>query len=102
MAARDPFDEAVQPEPAKVVGHGARRVVVQLSALELRDEIAQLPMTEAGGGEGEETEGVHQCVDPAVAEAEARSPLIVDANGGRDGVELVFADQAVVAQRFDV
>ena len=59
-------------------------------------------MPEAGGGQREETERVHGCVDTAVAEPETRGPLIVDANGGRDGLELVFADQAVVAQRFDV
>jgi hypothetical protein len=41
-------------------------------------------------------------VDPAVAEPDARRPLIVDADGCGEGVELVFADQAVVAQRFDV
>ena len=64
--------------------------------------ITKLPMAKPGGRQRKETERVHERVDPAVAESEARGPLIVDANGGRDGVELVFADQAVVAQRFDV
>ena len=101
MAARHPFNEAMQPQAAEVVGHRSRRVGV-LSRLELRDVRAELPMAEAGGGQREETERVHECVDAAVAEPETCGPLIVDANGGRDGLELVFADQAVVAQRFDV
>ena len=64
--------------------------------------IAQLPMPEAGGGEREETEGVHERVHARVAEAEAGRALIVDKDGGRDGVPAILADQAVVAQRFDV
>ena len=64
--------------------------------------IAQLPMPEAGGGEREETEGVHERVHARVAEAEAGRALIVDEDGGCDGVQTVFADQAVVAQGFDV
>ena len=34
-------------------------------------------------------------------EAEAGGALIVDAHRGRDGVQAVFPDQTVVAQRFD-
>jgi hypothetical protein len=41
-------------------------------------------------------------VDTPVAKPEARGALIVDEDGGRDRVQTVFADQAVVAQRFDV
>jgi hypothetical protein len=64
--------------------------------------IAQLPMPKASGREGEETERVHERVDAGVAEAETSGPLVLDEHGGRDGVKVVFADQAVVAQRFDV
>ena len=38
-------------------------------------------MPKAGGGEGEETERVHERVDAAVAEAEAGGPLVVDDDG---------------------
>ena len=58
-------------------------------------------MPEAGGGEREETEGVHQGVDATVAEPEAGGALVVDEDGGRDDVERVFADQTIVAQGFD-
>ena len=75
MAVRDPFNEAVQPEPPEVVGHRAGRIGRRIAALELGDVIAQLPMPEAGGGKCEEAEGVHQCVDAAVAEAKTGGPL---------------------------
>ena len=102
MAAGHPFNEAMEPQATEVVRHRSRGVGVRLSGLELRDVIAELPMPEAGGGKREETERVHECVDPSVAEAEARRPLIVHEDGRRDSVQAVFPDQAVVAQRFDV
>ena len=102
MAPRHPFDEAMQPQTSKVVGHRARRVGVGVSTLQLRDVIAQLPMTEARGRQGEETERVHECVDARVAEAQAGGALILREDGGGDGAEAVFADEAIVAQRFDV
>ena len=102
VAARHALDEAVEPEAPQVVGHGARAIRGRIAALQLRDVIAEFPMPKARGCQGEETERVHERVDPRVAEAEAGRALIVDEDGGRDGVEAVFADRAVVAQRFDV
>ena len=75
--------------------------VFGIAGVELRDVIAQVAMPKAAGGQGEETERVHQSVYPPVAEAETCGALIVDEDRGRDGVQAVFADQAVVAQRFD-
>ena len=102
MAARDPLDETVQTEATQIVGHRAGRIGLRISTLELCDVIAELPMAKAGGREGEQTERVHERVDPAVAEAEAGGALILHAHGCGDGVQAVFADEAVVAQRFDV
>jgi hypothetical protein len=68
MAAGDAFDEALEPQAPEVVGHRARRVGVGVSTLELGDVFAQLPMPEAGGGQREETERMHERVDSAVAE----------------------------------
>lgn len=97
VAARHPFDEAMEPKASEVVGHRARRIGIGVSILELGDVIAKLPMSKAGGCEGKETERVHECVNAAVAEAQASGPLVLNQDGGRDGVEVVFADQAVVA-----
>ena len=102
VTARHALDEAVEPEAPKVVGHGARAIRGRIAALELRDVIAQLPMPKAGGREGEETERVHERVDATVAETQAGGALILHEDGRRDGVQAVFADEAVVAQRFDV
>src|SRR4029453_7691523 len=58
-------------------------------------------MAKPGRSDGKETERLHERVDAAVAEAQAGGALIADEPGGDDGVPAVFADQAVVAQRFD-
>ena len=102
VGARDPFEETVEAEPAEIVRHRAGRIRVGISTLQLGDVIAQLPMANAGGRQRKETERVHERVDARVAEAKAGGALIVDEDGRGDGVELVFADQAVVAQGFDV
>ena len=98
MAARDAFNETVQPKPAEIVRHRARRIGAGISALQLRHVITEVPMAKARGREGEETEGVHECMNAAVAEAEPGGPLIVHVDRRGDGVRAVFPDQAVVAQ----
>ncbi len=45
---------------------------------------------------------LHQGQDAAVAEAQPRGSLALDNDGVAHRVEVVFADQAVVAERFDV
>src|SRR5436190_19853855 len=58
-------------------------------------------MPKARGVEGNETEGLHQRVDAPVPEAESGSTLLLDNDGLGDGVKVVVADPAVVAQMFD-
>jgi hypothetical protein len=70
MTAGDPFNEAVQSEPAEIIRHRARPVGERISTLELRDVIAEFPMPKACGCQREETQGVHERVDAAVTEAE--------------------------------
>ena len=58
-------------------------------------------MSKASRIQGEQTEGLHQREDAAIAEAEARGALGVDDDGLGDGVKVIGADPAVVAQMFD-
>jgi len=58
-------------------------------------------MAKAGRIQGEEAEGLHQREHAAIAEAEARRALSVDDDGLGDGVKVIVADPAVVAQIFD-
>ena len=102
VAAWDAFDEPVQAESPEIVRPGAGRIRVGVAGLELRDVLAELAMAKPRGCQRKEAEGVHERVHATIAEAEAGGAAIVDADGGRDGVEAVFADQAIVAQRFDV
>ena len=78
MAVWVPLDETVQPESAEVIGHRPRRIGGRIAALELCDVIAKLPMSEAGRGQREETEGVHEGVHAAIAKAQTGRPLLVD------------------------
>ena len=64
--------------------------------------IAELAVADAGGRKHEETERVHEGVHAPVAEAQAGGALVLDDDGVTHGIEGVFPDQAVVAQRFDV
>jgi len=45
---------------------------------------------------------VHEGMHARVAKPEPGGPLIVDGHGSGDGAQVVFTNQAVVAQRFDV
>jgi len=81
VAARDAFNETVQPKPAEIVRHRARRIGAGISALQLRHVITEVPMAKARGREGEETERVHEGMDATVAEAKARGALVLDEDG---------------------
>ncbi len=59
-------------------------------------------MPKAGRVQGKETESVHQRVDAAVPDAKSGGTLLLDNDGLGDGVKVVVADPAVVAQMFDV
>jgi hypothetical protein len=71
----------MQSQATEVVSHRARPVGVGVSILKLRDVIAKLPMSKAGGGEGKETERMHERVHAAVAEAQTGGPVVVNATG---------------------
>ena len=58
-------------------------------------------MAKAGGAQRKETERLHQGEHAAIAQAERRGALRVDDDGLGQRVEVVVADQAVVAQVFD-
>ena len=72
-----------------------------LTAKQLRGGRPHVAMPKARGVEGKETEGLHQRVDAPVPEAESGSTLLLDNDGLGDGVKVVVADPAVVAQMFD-
>ena len=59
---------------------GARQCLGQ-ARLELRDVVAELSVPKPGGGQRKETERMHERVDSAIPEPEARGPLLVEANG---------------------
>ena len=58
-------------------------------------------MAEAGGRQGEQTEHLHQGVHPAVTKAQAGRTSLLHHHGLGHGVEAIFPNEAIVAQRFD-
>ena len=58
-------------------------------------------MAKAGGAERKETERLHEGEHAAIPEMERGGPLSVDHDGVGQRVEVIVADQAVVAQIFD-
>jgi hypothetical protein len=67
----------------------------------LRDVGADVVMPEAGGTQGKQTERLHQRQNPAIPEPEPGGALVVHEDRLTHGIKGVFADQAIVAQRFD-
>jgi hypothetical protein len=59
-------------------------------------------MPEAHRRDCEETERLHQGDHAAIRKAQAGGALVRDDDGLTHGVEVVFTDQAIVAQSFDV
>ena len=62
---------------------------------------AHIAVSEADGAQRKETEGLHQREDPTIPEPETGGALVLHDDRLTDGIEGVFPDQAIVAQRFD-
>ncbi len=58
-------------------------------------------MAKAGGAQRKQTERLHEGQNTAISQAERRGALRLDDDGLGEGVKVVVADQAVVAQIFD-
>src|SRR5437667_6016779 len=58
-------------------------------------------MAEAGGTQRKETKRLHEGEDAAIPQAERGGALCIDDSGLGQGIEVVVADQAVVAQIFN-
>jgi hypothetical protein len=56
----DAFDETVQAQSSQVIGHLRASVGGSVRISKLDEMATQVAMSEAGGSEGEEAEGLHQ------------------------------------------
>ena len=88
----------MEAEPAQVVRHLAGAVLVERAAEELGHGGAHITMSEPAWVEREQTEGLHEGEDAAIAEAQRRCPVGVDDDRLGEGIQVIVTDQAVVAQ----
>ena len=65
----DAFDETVQAQAAQVIGHLRALVGRSVVTSKIDEMPAQVAMSEAGGSQGEETQGLHQGEDAWVVES---------------------------------
>jgi hypothetical protein len=77
------------------------RVLREIAAEQLRDGRSNVAMAKARRTERKEAERLHQGEDAAIADAERRGALGVDDGRLCECIQVVVADQAVVAQVFD-
>ena len=90
-----------ESQPAQGVRQVTRVIFVRGTTEELRDARTHVAMAKPGGTEPEETQRLHEGEDAAIADAERGGALGVDDDGAGQCVEMVVADQTVVAQIFD-
>ena len=65
----DAFDETVQAQPSQVIGHLRALVGRRVRTSKIEEVASQVAMSETGGSQGEETEGLHQSEDSGVIES---------------------------------
>ena len=102
MAMGNTFKDAVQAEPAQVVGHPADGVVGWVEAQQWRQKHAQLPIVEPTQWETEYHQHGEQGLHARIAKAQRRGPLPFYFDGTNHPVKRVFANPAVVRNLLDV
>ena len=96
----DAFDEAVQAQPAQLIGDGALGDRGRVGARQGREMPAQIGRPEAFGELAEQDEGVQQGMDALVSKAQTGGTLTTGGDRLVDGLEGVLSEDAVVAQAF--
>src|SRR5829696_1021330 len=92
VAARDPFNDAVQAESAKVVGHSADRIVGRVESQQLRQQWAHFLIRKPTHLKTEQDQDGEQCLHALVAETQAWGALPVYLDGTHHLVESILTD----------
>ncbi len=102
VGVRDAFDQAVQAQPAEVVGGAPGRPGVAVDAEQLREVGAQVLVEEPAGVQPEDEQDVQECLGARVGQAQPgdAGPVVVDDRiaGGGQGFG---AGDGVVAESLD-
>ena len=102
MALRNAFDDTVQSETAKVVGHSSDGVLGWIEAQQLRKEYAHFLIGEPTQLETESNQDGEQGLHAFVTEPQSRSSLAVDFGRTDYSIEGVLSNRAIVGNLLDV
>ena len=102
MAVGNAFNDAMQAEAAKVVGHASDGVIGWSEAQQLRQQRTHFAIVEPTQLETEYDQHGEQCLHPFVAETQGGSSLTFHLGGMNHPIERVFADRAIVRYLLDV
>jgi hypothetical protein len=98
----DADDQAMQSQPAQIVGHAPRRIGFERYAEQLGDMAAQCGIAEALGQQNEQAQRLKQGHDPGIAERQRRGTLAVNDTGTVDLLEDRLGEVAVLADALDL
>ena len=102
VAVRDPFDQAMQAQPAQVIGRAPGGVGVGGHPQGLGHPGAQGGVAESFGQGEEQTQGGEQRQDPRIIEVQAGGALAGDHLRLGDLIEHPFGQEAVLADGLDL
>jgi hypothetical protein len=102
MGVRQTLNQAMQTQPAQVIGHLPWGELVWGEAQEGRWQRLQIMMSKPIGQESKGDQRVEQGVHTGVNEAQRRHPLTGNLAGLVDLLKSIFTQEAIMAERLDV
>src|SRR5919202_3247898 len=102
MTARDSFDDGVQAQSSKVVGHSAGRIGCRVETQHLGEQGAQFRIGEALELEAEDGQDGQESLNARVAETKCRGALAVDFDRVYQLIESILSNRTVMGDLLDV
>ena len=102
MAVRNPLDNAVEPEAAKVIRQLPDGIIGWIESQQLRQQDAHFGVGKAPKLKTEENQHGEQRLDAFVTKPQGRSSLAVDLGRPHNPIEGILANRAIVRNLLDV
>src|SRR5580765_516101 len=102
MAVRNALDDAVEAEPAKVVGQFSGGIVGWIEAQQLRQQDAHFRIGEPAKLKTEDDQYGEQSLDARIIEPQSRDSLTVDLGWPDYPIKSVLPNRAIVRNLLDV
>src|SRR5215212_3104926 len=102
VAAGYSFDDSVQAQSAEVVGHSASRIGCRVETQHLREQCAQLRISEPLKLETEDSQHGEESLNAWVAEAKRRGALAIDFDRAHYLIESILPNRTIMGDLLDV